>query len=183
MCFKALSTLLCGAEITASLTNMPPLWYVKTSSIGAAFSTALTKTSTGFWPVFFSIIIKASNNNLTFVSVFPVQFLDEILCFFPLWPGTNILFSNLSTMLTFDLWNFCFACLPPDFGKITGCRETYASIPLSVTLMPSKLHLSKSFISDALIVGACCSVVIIITQNLIKTLLGWSLCPSSYQLP
>jgi len=83
------------------------------SSHGAEFSTALTRTSMGFFPVRRLIISKA----------FLVRFMT--LSFFPaLLPGRIRLFMNRSIMLTSDLWNLPCSCLPMLWGTRTGLIDT-----------------------------------------------------------
>src|SRR4030042_4663919 len=51
-CLSARSTLLAGATSTAFGTEMPPYWRLVTSSLGATFWSASTKTCSGFDLVF-----------------------------------------------------------------------------------------------------------------------------------
>jgi len=81
------------------------------SSHGAAFSTALTMISTGFFPVRKLII---SNACLTMLVV--LAFLPAFL------PGRMRLFIKRSTMLTFALRNRWCSCLPMLCGVTIGVR-------------------------------------------------------------
>ena len=103
------------------------------SSFGAEFSTALTSTSTGFFPVLRLIILKAFFTELVILILSP-----------PLFPGFIRLFMSLSTMFMSDLRNFLASCLPPLWGMYIGSMFKYLFRPISLTVMPSKLHSPNS---------------------------------------
>src|SRR3989338_2343917 len=98
MNLNARSILLWGEHSTACGYLAPPYSIVVISSLGAAFSTAATKTSIGFLFVLFSMIPKAFSTILYTCMLLPLQCPELILCVLPLWPGIIILFINLSTI-------------------------------------------------------------------------------------
>src|SRR3990167_2155484 len=145
MYLRTRSTLLWGAQSTAWGYLAPPYSIVVISSLGAEFSIALTKTSTGFFFVFSSINPKVSKTRLYTVWLFPVHFPDVNLCFFPLCPGTISLFINLSTIEYLFFQNLTTVFLPPVLGTRIGVKLIYPTNPLSC-ISTFVSHLLNSFI-------------------------------------
>src|SRR3989304_1005102 len=108
------------------------------SSHGELFSTALTRTSIGFFPVRRLIISKAC-----FTMFVVLAFLPEFL------PGRMRPFIMRSTMLTFALRKRWCSCLPLLWGGVMGVRFRYRCKPMSLTWASLKLHFWKSLISYA----------------------------------
>src|SRR5436309_417359 len=133
---RAMSSRRDGDTSTALGTEIPPNRRRVISSRGAVFSSAFTKTCTGFCFVRSPMISKAVRTTRIAFDFFPVKSSERII---PL--------ISRSTMFDFAFPNGLFANRPPVCGITIGERLMYRERPGSFTTTSESSYFSNSFSS------------------------------------
>src|SRR5438093_9976153 len=133
---RAMSSRRDGDTSTALGTDIPPKRSRVISSRGAAFSSAFTRTCTGFSFVRSAIVSNARRTTRIAFAFFPVYSSDRII---PL--------ISRSTMLYFAFPKGLFAHRPPVWGITIAVRLMYRASPGSCTTTSESSYRSKSFSS------------------------------------